>query len=468
MIVLMNRVKTLRLLMLIVLPLMSINSIADEQEASSTSAIASVSSKKLSLDILLQEVKQGRSRDQQRNKQREAEFLKAKVDRQKLIDVAKARIAALEAKSEILESTFNDNETRVKKKKALRDERLGSLKELFGHLTGAAGDMRSHLMMSITSAEFDDRKPFLDQLIKKMSAGVDLPSIQDIEAFWYELHREMTESGRVSKFMATVGTQENREVVRVGTFNLVSEGEYLGFDSDTARIYALPRQPAGYVEGVENIQRGAGVYALGVDPTGPAGGGLLKALINTPTWLERWHQGKVVGYVISIVGCIGLLIALWRFLGLAKVTLSIKRQLADSNANANNALGRILKVADDHPELDTDGLDLKLDEAILKERPAIEIGLPVLKIIAMVAPLLGLLGTVTGMIIVFQAITVYGAGDPKAMAGGISSALVTTVLGLIVAIPILLLHTLLLGKAKKILHILEEQSAGIIAARTGR
>jgi len=148
--------------------------------------------------------------------------------------------------------------------------------------------------------------------------------------------------------------------------------------------------------------------------------------------------------------------------------MSIKRQLEDDTARVNNALGRILKVAEDHPELDTDGLDLKLDEAILKERPAIERGLPLLKIISMVAPLLGLLGTVTGMIIVFQAITVYGAGDPKAMAGGISSALVTTVLGLVVAIPMLLLHTILLGKAKNILHVLEEQSAGIVAARTGR
>ncbi len=462
----MNIVKTLGLLMLVFLPLMSINAVAEEKQ--NALAATSETSKKLSLDVLLQEVKQGRSRDKQRNKQREAAFLKAKADRQKLIDAANAKIAFLEAKSEILESTFNDNEVLVKEKKALRDERLGSLKELFGHLTGAAGDMRSHLTMSITSAEFDDRKPFLDGLIKKMNAGVDLPSIQEIEAFWYELHREMTESGRVSKFMTTVGTEENREVIRVGTFNLISEGEYLGFDSDTARVYALPRQPTGYVDGVEAVQQGGGVFALGIDPTGPAGGGLLKALINTPTWFERWHQGKFVGYVISVVGCIGLLIALWRFLGLANVAVSIKRQLADSNANANNALGRILKVAEDHPELDTDGLDLKLDEAILKERPAIEVGLPVLKIIAMVAPLLGLLGTVTGMIIVFQAITVYGAGDPKAMAGGISSALVTTVLGLIVAIPMLLLHTLLLGKARNILHILEEQSAGIVAARTGR
>lgn len=450
----------LRYMLVGLFPVFIANSFAAQGDVSSAEA--------LSLETLLQEVKQGRARDKQLNKQREAEFLRAKRERQKLIEMAKARVDLLEAKSAKLEETFNKNEVLVKEKKAVRDERLGSLKELFGHLTGAAGDMRSHLTMSITSAEFDDRKTFLDQLIKKMNAGIDLPSVEEIEAFWYELHREMTESGRVSRFKTTVGTDTNREVVRIGTFNLISNGDYLGFDADTARVYALPRQPVGYSDGVRQIQMGSGFQALGVDPTGPSGGGLLKALINTPTWVERWHQGNIVGYVISVVGCIGVLIALWRFFGLTNVASSIRRQLIDENANTNNALGRILKVADDHPELDTDGLDLKLDEAILKERPAIEMGLPLLKIIAMVAPLLGLLGTVTGMIIVFQAITVYGAGDPKAMAGGISSALVTTVLGLIVAIPMLLLHTLLQGKARKILHVLEEQSAGIIAARTGR
>jgi len=422
----------------------------------------------LSLNGLLQEVKEGRARDAKQNKLREVVFLTENKRRQSLISEAKKKVAALEETSATLERQFNKNEISVKEKKTQRDERLGSLKELFGHLTGAAGDMRSHLTMSITSAEFSDRKPFLDQLIKKMNAGVDLPTISEIEAFWYELHREMTESGRISRFNTVVGTQEKREVVRVGTFNLVSDGEYLGFDSDTERVYALPRQPYGFSAGVANLQSDNGVHALGIDPTGPAGGSLLKALINSPTLLERWHQGKVVGYIISIVGCFGLLVACFRFFGLSQVARSIKRQLEDDTAQASNALGRILKVAEDHPELDTDGLDLKLDEAILKERPAIERGLPLIKIISMVAPLLGLLGTVTGMILVFQAITVYGAGDPKAMAGGISSALVTTVLGLVVAIPMLLLHTVLLGKAKNILHVLEEQSAGIVASRTGR
>jgi len=207
---------------------------------------------------------------------------------------------------------------------------------------------------------------------------------------------------------------------------------------------------------------------VGIDPTGAAGGGFLKAIINTPTLEERWHQGRQVGYIITGIGVFALLVALWRFLALGGISAKISRQLKRKEINTNNPLGRILKAAKDNQDADTESLELHLGEAILKESPKINSGLSLLKIIAMVAPLLGLLGTVTGMIIVFQAITIYGAGDPKAMAGGISSALVTTVLGLVVAIPTLLLHTMLSGKAKQLLHVLEQQTAGIVAERAGR
>ena len=146
------------------------------------------------------------------------------------------------------------------------------------------------------------------------------------------------------------------------------------------------------------------------------------------------------------------------------VSSRVSAQLrSPGTADLTNPLGRVLAVAQANPGLDPESLELKLHEAVLKERPAIESGLSLLKIIAMVAPLLGLLGTVTGMIITFQMITLFGAGDPKAMAGGISQALITTVLGLVVAIPTVLMHTLVNGKAQRVLHILEEQSAGIVA-----
>ena len=423
----------------------------------------------LSMSKLLQQVKEGRSKDAAENKKREQAFIAEKARQVARIRQAMADVQALEIRSTELEQRFNENELLVEEKRKQRDVRLGSLKELFGHLTGAAGDTRSRFRNSITTSQFPDREAFLSDLIKKMNSDTDLPTIEEIERVWYELHQEMTESGRVVKYPAAVGTEKEREVVRVGLFNLVSKGDYLAYDSNSRSVSVLPRQPVGLANGVRALQASSsGVTPIGIDPTGAAGGGFLKAIINTPTLEERWHQGRQVGYIITGIGAFALLVALWRFLVLGFTSAKISAQLKRKEIKINNPLGRVLKVAEDNSQSDTESLELRMDEAILKEGPKIQSGLSLLKIIAMVAPLLGLLGTVTGMIIVFQAITIYGAGDPKAMAGGISSALVTTVLGLIVAIPALLLHTMLSGKAKKLLHILEEQTAGIVAERSGQ
>jgi len=420
----------------------------------------------LSMSKLLQQVKEGRSKDAAENKKREKAFIAEKAQQVARIRLAIADVQALELRSSELENQFNANELLVEEKRKQRDERLGSLKELFGHLTGAAADTRSRFRNSITTSQFPDRETFLSGLIKKMNSDTDLPTLEEIERLWFELHQEMTESGRVVKYSIAVGTEKEREVVRVGLFNLVSNGDYLAYDSNSSSVSVLPRQPVGLAEGVTALQSSSnGVTPIGIDPTGAAGGGFLKAIINTPTLEERWHQGRQVGYIITGVGAFAVLIALWRFLILTFMSIKIRLQLKREKIKTNNALGRILKVAEDNRGSDTESLELKLGQAILKESPRIQSGLSLLKIIAMVAPLLGLLGTVTGMIIVFQAITIYGAGDPKAMAGGISSALVTTVLGLIVAIPTLLMHTMLYAKAKNLLHILEEQSAGIVAER---
>ena len=424
----------------------------------------------LSIQELLQQVKEGRAKDAAENKRREQAFIREREEQVRRIEAATAEVQRLEARSAELEIRFNENELLVEEKRAQRDARLGSLKELFGHLTAAAGDLRGRFQNSISTGQFPEREAFLNRLIKKMNSDTDLPTLAEIEQIWFELHREMTESGRVVKYRAAVGTEQGRETVRVGLFNLVSNGEYLAYDADTRGVSVLPRQPAGLAREARALQSASpGQYTpVGIDPTGAAGGDFLKAIINTPTWQERWHQGRQIGYIITGIGVFALLVAFWRFLRLNMIGMQIRAQLKRKQIRPNNPLGRILKVAEDHKGADMDSLELRMGEAILKESPRIQSGLSLLKIIAMVAPLLGLLGTVTGMIIVFQAITIYGAGDPKAMAGGISSALVTTVLGLMVAIPTLLLHTLLNGKARKLLHILEEQSAGIVAERAGR
>ena len=418
---------------------------------------------------LLQQVKEGRSRDAAENKRREAEFQAEKASQEAKIQQVQDEIERLEARSVELEKLFNENELVIDEKRKLRDERLGSLKELFGHLTGAAGDMRSRFQSSITTSQYPGREKFLSELIKKMNSDTDLPSLDEINRIWFELHREMTAAGDIVKYRTTVGTDANREVVRIGLFILISDGDYLAYDPDTRSVSVLPRQPSGLSDNALQLQEASSGYIpTGIDPTGAVGGGFLKAIINTPTLEERWRQGKVVGYIITAIGVFALLVALYKFISLTVISSGISRQVKSKNVSTNNPLGRILQVAENNKNADTESLELHMAEAILKESPKILSGLSMLKILSMIAPLLGLLGTVTGMIIVFQAITIYGAGDPKAMAGGISGALVTTVLGLVVAIPVLLLHTMLNSKARRLLHVLEAQSAGIVAERAGK
>lgn len=421
-----------------------------------------------SLDELLQMIESSSISESADSRGREASFKSDQRKQGQLLKDAQNSKAKEERRSDRLEQTIRDNDIEIAKLREQRDKRLGSLKELFGHLTGAAGDIRANLNQSIVSSQIPGRTEFLDELIAKMSSDTRLPSIEDIEKLWYEQQREMVESSRVVKFNRSVllanGEQAEMEVVRVGTYNLVADGMYLEYSPKSGLVSELARQPSGHQSSAADLQAAAsGFTKIGLDPSGPLGGGLLRALINTPTLVERWHFGGIVGYVITAVFVFAVILAIWRFVVLMGMSSRVSAQLQSGTSDTNNPLGRVLQVAADNPGLDPESLELKLHEAVLKERPSIESGLNLLKVISMVAPLMGLLGTVTGMIITFQMITLFGAGDPKAMAGGISQALITTVLGLVVAIPTVLMHTLVNGKAQRILHVLEEQSAGIVA-----
>jgi biopolymer transport protein ExbB len=421
-----------------------------------------------SLDELLQMIESSSISESADSKGREAAFKSDQRKQGQLLKNAQNTKVQEERRSDRLEQKIRDNDIQIAKLREQRDKRLGSLKELFGHLTGAAGDIRANLNQSIVSSQIPGRTEFLDELIAKMSSDTRLPSIQDIEKLWYEQQREMVESSRIVKFNRSVlladGTQKEMEVVRVGTYNLVADGMYLEYSPESGLVSELARQPSSHQSSAADLQQAtSGFTNMGLDPSGPLGGGLLRALINTPTLVERWHFGGIVGYVITAVFVFAIILAAWRFVVLMGMSSKVSAQLQSDTSDSSNPLGRVLQVAADNPGLDPESLELKLHEAVLKERPEIESGLNLLKVISMVAPLMGLLGTVTGMIITFQMITLFGAGDPKAMAGGISQALITTVLGLVVAIPTVLMHTLVNGKAQRILHVLEEQSAGIVA-----
>lgn len=416
---------------------------------------------------LLQLVKDGKVVNSRINSQRERDFLADKSKQQAAVRDAQRQQREEEAKSEVLETQFEKHEQDIAAKQEILAKRLGSLRELFGVLQQVAGDTQGVFEGSLVSAEFPGRGEWLGEFAQSMGKSSKLATIEEIERLWYELQREMTESAKVSRFRAKVikldGEEVVQDVIRIGGYNLVSGGEYVTYDIGNQIIKELPKQPASrFVSSAADLEEASsGFIPFGLDPTR---GQLLALQIQVPTLEERVHQGGTPGYVIVALGIVAILLSAERFITLTMMGAKVIAQAKNAGSpNSNNPLGRVLNIYHENKDVDPETLQLKLDEAILKEQPAINARIAFIKIISMVAPLLGLLGTVIGMIITFQAITLFGTGDPKTMAGGISQALVTTVLGLTVAIPTVLLHSIVHSRAANIMHILMEQSAGLIA-----
>jgi len=425
------------------------------------------------VEALLQLVKEGKTKEQSANADREAKFMANKNQQAAILAAEKRELARQERIADQLEAEYKKNEEILRVKEEAYQKELGSLVELFGHLQSSAGEAAVQFSGSLTSPQYGlERVDFLNDLTSKMSETTELPTIREIEGLWYELQREMVASGQVVSFDTTVidvdGESSTCNVTRVGLFNAVCDGKYLEYVAATGQYAFLPRQPAGRftktAKSVGNADAGEQVR-FGIDPTGPTGGSLLANLIQTPSLAERAAQGREVGYAIIFVGLIGIGLAFWKLWSLYVLGKAVRAQAGSKTLDVRNPLGRVLKVGEENFKKDIDTLELKLAEAIMAERPSIERGIGAVRIISVVAPLAGLLGTVTGMIVTFQMITLYGTGDPKLMAGGISQALVTTVLGLLVAIPTTLLHSFTASSAKGIISVLEEQSTGILAER---
>jgi biopolymer transport protein ExbB len=400
------------------------------------------------------------------NKEREAEFLRERSNQAKLLAQARQELASENARSDRLRDEYDQNERSLAELETTLAERMGNLGELFGVVRQTSGDVQAALDDSMVTAQMPGRTGFLSDLAQRR----ELPTIPELRQLWSAMVTEIAESGRVVKFTAQVertsGEKQELEIVRLGVFNAVSGGQFLDWDISKSRenLIELARQPASRFIGMAEVLQSASsekFVPFAIDFTR---GQILRAVVQSKTPLERVKEdGGPVGYVILGVGLFGLLMCLWKATSLFTTSGKISRQMKMKVANKSNPLGRVLAVYTDNPDTDIETLELKLDEAILRETAPIETGLSFIKVLYVVAPLLGLLGTVVGMIATFQMITLFGTGDPRMMAGGISTALVTTVLGLVVAIPLTLLHSALQGKAKSMIQVLEEQAAGIIA-----
>ena len=415
------------------------------------------------LDLLVESVKTTASIRAKEDKARLNKFLSDKNKQQSLLDNMKYKLTLEERRSERLTKQYEDNDAELSDLEEQLTLKLGSFGELFGIVRQTAGESKGQFMLSLTNIEFPDRIDFLGDLAERKS--LDLPTTEELERLWYEILNELNQSGKVKSYNTDILTKSgelvNQDVLRIGVFNSVSNGDYLNLVAEQNLLEYLAKQPERSIRrSAKKLQNSDDYREVFIDPTR---GSLLTKLIDRDTWLERISAGGFVGYVIIIILILGLTMGVMRFKFLDEESKSITKELETNNFSNDSILGKLNSVYSKYSGNNPEDLESQLEDILAKATPPLEKNLSVIKLLAAVAPLLGLLGTVIGMIETFQAITLFGTGDPKLMAGGISQALVTTMLGLIAAVPLLFVHNILDSRSRAISQIYEEQAIGLLA-----
>lgn len=415
-----------------------------------------------SLQQLLQQVKADGLKERSINKEREQVFLQDAKKQMQALKESKQTLKQVKQRTNQLKNTFDKNEESLGALEEELRKRMGNLGEMFGVVRQVSQDVASIRENSLLANELGPRSEILDQL----SESKALPSIPELEKLWYEMQLHMTKQGESKQYETTYlnakGQKVSASVAHVGPFIAFNNEGFLNYDVQTQMLIALGKQPseAGLIDAF--LTSDNDFSEMVIDPTR---GTLLSLNSQSPSVLDRIQQGGLIGYIILILATCGFIYALFLLAQRLSMQAKMNAQLTTPDeADTDNPLGRVLKVYENEVSAkDLETLEMKLDEAVLKELPELEKGLSIVKLLAAVAPLLGLLGTVTGMIATFQSITLFGTGDPKLMAGGISQALITTVLGLVAAIPLLFMHNILSGRSKEMIQVLDQQAAGIIA-----
>lgn len=413
------------------------------------------------LDALVESVRQEALHEASYDQERIERFLDERDSQKQLLEESRARLAAENRRADQLRENYEGNEATLTQYEADLQERAGDLNDLFAIVRQTALNANGVLETSLVAAEHAGRSSFLLDLGK----GQRPPSIDDIKQLWTMLLSEIAESGKVVRFNATVikprGDEVEQQVTRAGVFNSISGGAFLRYLPDSGKLVELSRQPAARFQRMAKALESAdsGMHAMALDPSK---GAILSLMVQSPDLSERLKQGGGIGYLILVLGAVGVLIVIQRAFALLLARRAIDAQVDLTEADAKNALGRLQLIANEIGDKNLDTVSLRLDEQLGEEGSLLYRGLATVAVLAAVAPLLGLLGTVTGMIETFQSITLFGTGDPKLMSGGISQALVTTQLGLSVAIPLVLFHSLLVGRANRLVEKLGKYSTDLV------
>ena len=428
-----------------------------------------------SLDELLQETRTIRAADVQLAESRAAQFNAASAAEQvRLMNGATAQRDERAAAAKTLADGYSNNEIRINELNTQLRDKANELQigELFGLARQVATDVASVLRQSLITAQIRPNTGEVnrDIFLRQFSESKSIPSPAELERVWLEIQREMTESGKVARFSTDIvqpnGSKTNAQVVRIGPFTAITGNDYLGYLPTLQSLHVLPRQPPGeIIDAAEQLQNATGDYVLTI--VDPARGVLLDQYVERPSFGERIELGGEVGYVIITVGVAGAVAFIFQLIYLIIVRLAVWRQLRNLNKpNRNNPLGRVLLAFKGDPktiEADVDIAELRITEAVLHEVPKLERFQALLRLAVAAGPLLGLIGTVYGMIMTFQSIVESGSSNPKLMAAGIGQAMIATILGLGIAVPLLFANAGLATLSRSLVQILDEQSAGLLA-----
>ena len=425
-----------------------------------------------SVDALLQDIRNNSAKVEQENRERLQRFQSQADSQTTQLRQAQGELAQLERRAAEVERSFASNRNQISRLEDQLRAAQGDFGEVFGLARSKAGEFKALLDSSLITAQYPKRTAVLGRIAESKA----LPSAEELDRIWETMLQEIRAQRQVKEFtapVANIADGAEQQVTRVGPFSVFTSNtaQFLSYKKPDAEsgdsaalLTALPKQPGGQISSAAKQVAGAADGAIVYAPLDPTRGELLKSFERVPSFKERhWVQGGNIGKFIIIMAALGVLFGVFNIIRLFFAKMAINGQKRKAQASKSNALGRVMMAYEGAQNKDADTVELKLDEAILRESPKFEFGLNILKLLAGVAPLLGLLGTVTGMIQTFQAMMIYGTGDPQLMAGGISVALVTTMLGLYAAIPLLVLHSFCASMARSIQGTLEEQSAGIVA-----
>ena len=379
-------------------------------------------------------------------------FLDLIDEREGMLAKAKNDLRLENERNARLEKEFEENEKVLAELEERLQIKIGVLGELFGVARQFAGELLSSSESAYTFTEFPERGDKLKEIGK-----IQVHSIEELEALWLEYFNEIVASGEVKEFKSKIinskGDSFEDNIVRYGLFSASYKSEFIKPINELNGFELLQRQPEkSILRNLKRHQRSDEYKTASIDPTR---GFLLSLYLDKAGWIERIAQGKSVGFIIILIGIIGVAFSSYKIYFLNES----KKILEDSNqTNVIQDMIDNIKKAKSYQSKEN-----IIDELISNYSSKLDWGVSWIKFVAAVAPLLGLLGTVIGMIETFQAITLFGTGDPKQMAGGISQALITTMLGLMVAAPLLGFYTYISDRVNTLVQIVEEKGSYLLS-----